>query len=294
MNLTLIQVPYDSGSYKKRMGKGPSCFIKNGLVERIKEKCDSIEEVVIKSKETFKMEIGTTFELLRLVADEVRNSVYKQAFPLILAGNCNTTVGAISGLTIKNPGLIWFDAHGDFNTPETTTSGFLDGMGLSMITGWCWQEITKKISGYRQLPEDQVILVGARDFDKTELSRLKSSKITHLHWNELRKLGIDKSMNSALHDLSRKVSHVYIHVDMDVHDPNQAPANLYQPEGGLNPTEVRDTVRTIASRFNICGASVTAFDPDADEENKGIRVGIELIELICEMASIQHERKISS
>ena len=158
-----------------------------------------------------------------------------------------------------------------------------------------WQEITKKISGYRPLPEDQIILVGARDFDKTEHSRLESSEITHIHWDELRKLGVDKSMNSALYDLSRKVDHVYVHVDMDVHDVNQVPANLYnKPEGGLTPMEVRDAIRTIASRFNICGASVTAFDPDEDEENKGLCAGIELIELICEMVSKQHEKKISS
>lgn len=294
MNIRLIQVPYDSGSYNKRMGKGPFCFIENGLVETLKEKSYSIEEVVIESKETFTMEIGTSFELLRLVAGEVRNSLSKKAFPIILAGNCNTTVGAISGLPSQNPGLIWFDAHGDFNTPETTTNGFLDGMGLSLITGQCWQEMVKTIPGYRPLPEDQVLLVGARDFDDMEYSRLESSEITHLKWDELRELGVDKAMNPHLHSLSRKVGQVYLHVDMDVHDANLAPANLYKPEGGLTPMEVRDAVHNVTNQLPICGASVTAFDPDADENNKGLNAGIELIELICEIASNQEEKKMSS
>ena len=294
MNIRLIEVPYDSGSYNKRMGKGPFCFIENGLVETLKEKSYFIEEVVIESKETFTMEIGTSFKLLRLVAGEVRNSLSKKAFPIILAGNCNTTVGAISGLPSRNLGLIWFDAHGDFNTPETTTSGFLDGMGLSLITGQCWQEMVKTIPGYRPLPEDQVLLVGARDFDDMEYSRLESSGITHLKWGELRELGVDKAMNPHLHSLSRKVGQVYLHIDMDVHDANLAPVNLYKPEGGLTPMEVKDAIRNITSQFHICGASVTAFDPDADENNKGLHAGTELIELICEIASNQEEKKISS
>ena len=294
MKIRLIQVPYDSGSYNKRMGRGPFCFIKGGLVETLKEKGYPIEEVVIKSKKNFSMEIGTTFELLGLVASEVGDSISKKAFPIILAGNCNTTVGAISGLPSQKLGLIWFDAHGDFNTPETTTSGFLDAMGLSLITGHCWQEMAKKIPGYRALPEDQVLLVGARDFDDIEHSRLESSEIAHLRWDEIRELGIDKSMNPHLHRLYRKVSQVYLHVDMDVHDANLAPANLYKPEGGLTPMEVKDAVRNITSQFHICGASVTAFDPDSDENNKGLNACIELIQLICEIAFNQEDKKISS
>ena len=294
MNIRLIQVPYDSGSYNKRMGTGPFYFIKSGLVKTLKNKGYSIEKVVIRSKETFTMEIGTSFELLRLVAGEVGDSLSKKAFPIILAGNCNTTVGAIGGLPSKKLGLIWFDAHVDFNTPETTTSGFLDAMGLSLITGQCWQEMVKTIPGYRPLPEDQVLLVGARDLDDMEYSRLESSEIAHLKWDEIRELGVDKAMNPHLHRLSRKVDQVYLHVDMDVHDANLAPANLYKPEGGLTPMEVRDAVRNITNQFNICGASVTAFDPDSDENNKGLHAGIELIELICEIACNQEEKKISS
>ena len=269
------------------MGKGPFCFIENGLVETLKQKSYSIEEVVIESKKTFTMEIGTSFELLRLVAAEVRNSLSQGAFPIILAGNCNTTVGAISGLSSQNPGLIWFDAHGDFNTPETTVSGFLDGMGLSLITGQCWQEMVKTIPGYRPLPEDQVFLVGARDFDDMEYSRLESSEITHLKWDEIRELGVDKAMNQHLHNLSRKIDQVYIHVDMDVHDASLAPTNHLQPEGGLTPMEVRDVVRKITNQFHICGASVTAFDPDSDKNSKGLYAGMKLIELICEIAFSQ-------
>ncbi len=289
MNLNLIQVPYDSGLYNWRMGKGPFVLVDSGIVARLKTKCESINEIVIESRENLSMEIGTTFELLRFVADEVRFSVSKQAFPLILAGNCNTTLGAISGLMPRNLGLIWFDAHGDYNTPETTTSGFLDAMGLSMITGHCWQALAKTIPNYHPLPENRVLLVGTREFDDTEYQRLESSKIIHLTYSELKK-NIDIKLNIALEALSKNVDQVYVHVDMDVHDANLAPANHYKPEGGLTPKEVRYAVNKISNRFSLCGASVTAFDPEADNEKRGLHTGARLIELICEIASDQFTR----
>jgi len=292
MNLNLIQVPYDSGLYNRRMGKGPFVFVESGIAARLKDKCESINEIVIESREDFSMEIGTTFELLRFVADEVRHSVSKQAFPLILAGS-NTTLGAISGLMPRNLGLIWFDAHGDYNTPETTTSGFLDAMGLSMITGHCWQTLAKTIPNYYPLPEDRVLLVGTREFDETEYHRLESSKIIHLMCSELQR-NIEKKLDIALETLTKKVDYVYIHVDMDVHDADLAPANHYKPKGGLTPKEVRYAVNKIANRFSLCGASVTAFDPEADNENKGLLAGARLIELICEIASDQFARKFRS
>jgi arginase len=274
------------------MGKGPFGFIESGIVKRLKDNYESINEIVIKSREDFSTEIGTTFELLRLVADEVRLSVSKQAFPLILAGNCNTTLGAISGLMPRNLGLIWFDAHGDYNTPETTTSGFLDAMGLSMITGHCWQALAKTIPNYYPLPENRVLLVGTREFDETEYQRLESSKIIHLTCSELKK-NIDIKLNIALESLSKNVDQVYVHVDLDVHDANLAPANHYKPEGGLTPKEVRYAVNKIANRFYICGASVTAFDPGGDSENMGLHAGAKLIELICEKASQQFGRNLA-
>ncbi len=80
---------------------------------------------------------------------------------------------------------------------------------------------------------------------------------------------------------------------MDVHDATLAPANHYKPEGGLTPKEVRHAVNNIANRFFICGASVTAFDPGADNENMGLHTGAKLIELICEKASQQFVRNLA-
>ena len=123
------------------MGRGPSHFVANGLLQRLKEPGESVVEVVIESKNNFPIEVGTTFELQREISNQVKLALANDEFPLILSGNCSSTVGALAGFESRNLALIWFDAHGDFNTPETTTSGFLDGMALSIIVGHCWKSL---------------------------------------------------------------------------------------------------------------------------------------------------------
>jgi arginase len=89
-------------------------------------------------------EIRTAFELNRVVAERVRDAREAHALPVVLAGNCMTAVGTLAGLG-GTPAVLWFDAHGDFNTPETTASGFLDGMALAMLTGRCWANLTRTV-----------------------------------------------------------------------------------------------------------------------------------------------------
>jgi arginase len=164
VEVSLIQVPYDSGIYNKRMGRGPFFLVEHGIVDTIGASCHSVESVVVESDDSFPTEVGTTFRLLRATAEEVRRAVERGRFPLVLAGNCITTVGAVSGLMPRDVGLIWFDAHGDFHTPETSPSGFLDAMAISIGVGHCWRTLAESIPHYEALPEDRVLLVGARDF----------------------------------------------------------------------------------------------------------------------------------
>jgi len=119
MNINLIQVPYDSGQRNKRMGRGPFYFVENGAVAHLRSMDINVREIIIEPITKFHREIGTTFELLNGIAKQVQVTIAEEAFPLIFAGNCNSAVGAIGGLSPLAVGLIWFDAHGNFNTPET-------------------------------------------------------------------------------------------------------------------------------------------------------------------------------
>ena len=287
MGIRLIQVPYDSGQRNRRMGQGPFHFVANGAVENLVEIIGSVKDVVVEYNDPFPTEIATTFGLQRAISKQVQAALAETAFPLILAGNCNSTVGALGGYASHHIGLIWFDGHSDFNTPKTSTSGFLDGMGVAMVTGHCWSAMTESIPGFHPLTEDRVALVGVRELSEAEYSRLRESEIALVQCEKIRDDGVVEVIEQVLHAWSGKLDGVYVHVDMDVHDPNLAPVNSYQPPGGLSPEEVQQCVQTIAAKFRILGASVTAYDPDSDIADKGLAVGLGLISLLGEVAQQQ-------
>src|SRR6478735_11713834 len=113
---------------------------------------------------------------MRAFAKHVHAARTARRFPVVLSGNCLAAVGVIAGLG-EGTGVIWIDAHGDFNTPQTTTRGFLDGMTLATATGKCWVELANGIEGFMPVPEDAVVLIGARDLDPGEKAALARSSI---------------------------------------------------------------------------------------------------------------------
>ena len=285
----LIQVPYDSGHRNVRMGRGPLHFHEHGAADRLNAAGHEVAESLIEVPSPFPTEIGTSFALHRALADAVRGAVAAERFPLILAGNCGSALGTVSGLRSATPhdsspvGVIWLDAHADFHTPDTTTSGFLDGTALATLTGQCWHALTSAIPGFLPVSDAHVVLVGARDIDPAEELRLAGSRVIRVEATRLRAEGAGNtgSLHDALTELTRRnVARVYLHIDLDVHDPADAQANQYAAPGGLAPSTVRDLVTAVAGRFEIVAAALTAYDPTCDERMLG--VGLDLIRRIAD------------
>jgi arginase len=280
MRIQIIQVPYDAGHRSVRMGSGPEHFVRNGVGEALRGNGHEVYFEVVDATGPFKAEIGTAFELHKLVADRVRDAVEQGRFPLILSGNCNTSVGTITGLVPQELGVIWFDGHADFNTPETTTSGSLDGMGLAIGTGGCWKKMTRTIPGFRPIPEANAVLVGSRDIGQEELERLRRSDVTLVGVDFARKKGIREALGSALDALHTRVRRVYVHLDLDVLDPEIAPANQFAPPIGLMPEESEKGLRTIQDRLTLAGVGVASYDPQYDREDRMLRTGVRLMEVL--------------
>ena len=171
------------------------------------------------------------------------------------------------------------DAHADFNTPETTTTGFLDGTGLAALTGRCWQALTATIPGYRPVSDAHVVLVGARDVDPGEERELASSRVMRVEAARMQADGAAPALRSALTELARHVSRVYLHIDLDVHEPSEAQANQYAVPGGLSASTVRDLVRLVSERFSIAAAALTSYDPTCDP--RMLDVALRLVEDIA-------------
>jgi arginase len=283
MDIHLLSVPYDTARREERMGAGPGRLLSSGVTERLTATGYrvNVEEVALDDSSAL-AEIATAFELQRGVAAAVRRAVAAESFPIVLSGNCNmAALGTLAGLSARNVGVLWFDAHGDFNTPETTIGGFLDGMALAMATGRCWRELLTRLPGFEPVPEANVILLGARDLDPLEASLLAESGVS-----VLRPADVRSTAEQALERLGQRVADVYVHLDLDVLDPvAHGRVNRFAAPDGLTVNEVASVIRLAAQRSRIRGAALTAYDPAFDVDGRVCDAALALLETVAAAAA---------
>jgi len=269
----IIQVPYDSGQKDFGMGNGPAHLVRHGLASLPGVGVGGIEV------EQQPFEWGTTLRVLSALAEEVGAAAQGNRFALVLAGNCMSSVGTLAGLSAPSParslGIVWLDAHADFNTPETTVSGFLDGMALATATGRCWQNLTASIHGFRPVLEKNVVLIGARDLDREERNLLRHSAVASIDAATLRKRSINDVVAPAIEAFAAES--VYLHIDLDVLDRSEARVNEYSSSGGLTLAELLEIVRVVGAARPLAAAAITAYDPAHDNDGKALRAATALI-----------------
>jgi arginase len=259
MKLCVITVPYDSGHHNKRLGLGPNRLLPH-IADQLIKSGHTIRHQEIVNTSSFQTEITTSFELGMMTASCVKEAAARDEFPIIVSGNCNTAaMGATCGQE-KKPGVIWFDCHADFNTPETTMGGFFDGMALSIIAGQCWTQLSNAIPGFKPIPEEKIILAGVRDVDPLESLRVSHSKITVIAADEFKSGRIWKGPTID--------GPVYLHIDLDVIDSDIVKVNTYSSAGGLTPQALVHAIKTIKDTYSLSAVSFTAYDPALDPDEK--------------------------
>jgi arginase len=268
----VLAVPYDSAHHARRMGAGPMHLVALGLLDRLREGGYEVElSELSPSSGSWIAEIGTAFDLARQLAGEVAAARGRSAFPLTLAGNCITSVGTIGGLGATTCGVLWFDAHGDFNTPETTVGGFLDGMALATVVGRCWTSLSAGVPGFRPVTEQNVVLVGARDLDPAEADLLASSGVIHVRAED-----VATRLDAELEALSRRVDSLYVHVDLDVLDEREGRVNAYSGGRGLAASTLLAAIESAGHRCRVAAGAITAFDPHYDTDGRVGRIAIDV------------------
>lgn len=203
------------------------------------------------------------------LATAVANAVQQGKRPVSIAGDCCSTIGVLSGLQRANvsPTLIWFDAHGDFNTWETSPSSFLGGMPLAMLVGRGEQTMNTAV-GLLPLPEEKVILVGGRDLDPGEAEAVKKSALTHVH-------NVADLLEMPLPD-----GPLYVHFDVDILDPADAPAMNYLASGGPSLALMRQVFQRLAATERVTAVSVSSWNPEMDVDGRSQKVILPLLDLL--------------
>jgi arginase len=251
------------------MGRGPSFLLRHGAGSAIRALGHDVDAEYVEPSGVHNpnpptsTEIATSFSLYREVAARVHAVRDAGALPIVLGGNCGVTLGAVAG-DGTDVGVLWLDAHGDFNTPETTRSGFLDGMALAALTGRCWRELAASIPGFAPVPDANVLLAGVRDLDPPEEILLEESKVTVVRGTAIRAAGVAATVVPALEMLSSRLRRLHFHLDADVLEAGEARANMFAAPDGLTIPELAEVARLAAARFEVVSAAVTAYDPAID------------------------------
>ena len=263
------------------MGAGPEALLKAGLVDALRDAGHTVHVRLAElDEQQWHAEIQSSFELMRMLSAAVRDARAASRFPIVLAGNCNTAVGTLAGLGAGTTGVAWFDAHADFNTPETTSSGFLDGTAVAILTGRCWTQLAATVPGFEPLPDNRIALIGTRDIDSLESTLLDDSEVAVIAPRRLR-----EDLTRALQSLTEHVDEIYVHLDLDVLDSGVAAANMFAVTGGLTIEDVDYALSQIGKDCRITGVALTAYDPEADTGSRAARAAIKLITNAAGVAS---------
>lgn len=288
----VIVVPYELGRLRHGVGCGPEHLLARGAVSALESngaavRCHTIE-LDPKFTGTGYGEADAAFELIRLVAEQVRHARENNAFPVVLAGSCFSAVGVVAGLGEASPGVVWFDAHPDFCEPASTISGYFDSMGLSVLTGSAWQGLFATIPGARAVPETAVVLAGARSFDDpSEVARLEASNIRRLGCEELR------TPEALVEQIGRfspeitglpQISGLYVHIDLDVLDKAVAPVNVFGAPDGLDGVELDWLLAALMKECRVRAVTLSAYDPAFDTEDRVPPIAMRLLRTIAQFA----------
>ncbi|TPL77439.1 arginase family protein [Mesorhizobium sp. B2-3-15] len=257
MKVSLILASYDSGHYHGGMGQGPDALISGGLVDALTlAGHDVTVEDIGRVGDGQEREIATGFAVCNAVSGEVRMARDRGRFPIVLAGNCLTSAGAVAGEGAD--AIIWADQHGDLNTPETSVYGFLDGMALSTVLGLCWRPMAAAIPGFRPIDPARCVLLNARDLDPAEENLLETLPVIRTECP-----GVAQATEKLK---AAGANSVHMHLDLDVHDPKALQANRYVTSGGPNPEQLRDAACAMALAVPVVGITVSAYDPAFDAQ----------------------------
>lgn len=242
MSIRLIVAPFHLGRRGEGVGDGPIALLDAGAAAALGHGGAEVGvEIVAPAGDDL-------FASVAAVTPIVAAAVARDELPVVLAGDCTTTAGILAGLA-EPTSVLWLDAHGDFNTPETSVSGFLDGMALSALVGDCLEHELSAVPGFRPLPAGRVTLAGTRELDPPERERLEHSAIHHV------------SADEPLPDPGD--GPIHLHLDLDVLHSSVGRVNEHpSAPGGVTAAALLGLISGM--RAPLRSVAITAYNPSFD------------------------------
>jgi len=283
--IRIIGVPMDFGQHHRGVDMGPASLRYSGLAPalrrlgyEVEDSGDVLVPVRDQGRETGPQNyISQITRVCQRVYDAGKQAVNDNTLPLFLGGDHSIAMGTVGGVSHNGPtGLIWMDAHGDYNTPETSPSGNVHGMPLAALIGEGDDSLVNMGRHGAKVAPDQVVLVGIRDLDAKERDRLKASGITVYTMRDIDESGISAITHKALMKFVH-MKNIHISVDMDVMDPVEAPGVGTPVPGGLTYREAHLFMEIIADSKKLASMDIVETNPILDQANKTARLAVDLI-----------------
>lgn len=209
----------------------------------------------------------------QLGAEAIKNG----EIPIFLGGDHSAAIGSIGGVTAEKPcGLIWVDAHGDFNTPETSESQNIHGMALAVLLGKGSPELVNVGRPGPKVKPENVVMIGVRDLDHEEKEALADSGCTVYTMRHIDELGMHAILRMTLNKL-QKLPTIHLSLDMDVLDPKEAPGVGTPSPGGLTYREAQLIMETLCDSGKLQSVDVMEVNPILDMQNKTAQVAVSLL-----------------
>ncbi|MGE7667618.1 arginase [Ureibacillus composti] len=287
--ISIIGVPMDLGQTRRGVDMGPSAIRYAGVSERL----ESLNYVVhdegdirVEIKERAQSDTESNLKNLKAVADgneklsqKVDEAIRSNRFPLVLGGDHSIAIGTLAGVSkhYKNLGVIWYDAHGDLNTAETSPSGNIHGMPLAVSLGIGHPTLTN-IGGYcPKVKPENIVIIGARSLDEGERILIKENGIKVYTMHEVDRLGMTKVMEETISYLKERTDGVHLSLDLDGLDPEEAPGVGTPVAGGLSYRESHLAMEMLSESNIITSAEFVEINPILDEKNKTADVAVALM-----------------
>jgi arginase len=286
MQIDIIGVPIDLGADRRGVDMGPSA-IRYALLQQQLEKLGyevedkgnvevPIAEMCQISEPKLKY-VDCIVPMARRTAGAVATSIQGGRLPIVLGGDHSIALGSIRGAAKhQRLGVIWIDAHADFNTPETTPSGNIHGMPLAALAGYgdkrlvqIWDEATPVIDPQR------IAILGARDLDPGEKINLQEAGVMVMGMEQIDRIGMYASMTKLIEHISRDVDGIYLSFDMDSMDPRHAPGVGTPVMGGLTYREAHLACEMIAESGKLAGIDLVEVNPILDIQNQTAQLAVE-------------------
>jgi arginase len=290
--IRIIGVPMDLGASRRGVDMGPSALRVAGLQAKLKQLWRQVEDIgniIVKQPEEqhygvknakYLEEISVTCKGL---ADIVGKTLDEDLLPLVLGGDHSIAVGTAGGAAAhyhkesKRIGLIWLDAHGDMNTPESSPSGNVHGMPLASIMGYGPPELTD-LGGIKPMVEPRnIALVGIRDLDAKERRLVKDSGVHIFTMRDIDERGMREVMAEALRFAGDDTAGIAVSLDMDFVDPSDAPGVGTPVRGGVTYREAHLALEMIADSRAMVSFELVEINPVIDLHNTTATLGVELV-----------------